>query len=91
MELLLDKSLLICVIIVGGLTELIMRKSPEAITKRKYAIGCTVVLSSLAVLSERLARGMDWSIVPYRILTVVALTTLGYGIIKSVVLGWIKK
>ena len=90
MELLRDPYLLVCVLITGALTELIMRKSSETITKRKYAVVCTVVLSSLAVLAEGLARGLVWSAIPYRILIVVALTTLGYSLIKSVVLGWIK-
>lgn len=91
MELLADSYLLLCVLIAGGLTELIMRKSPEAVTKRKYAIVCTVVLSSLAVLTESLARGNPLSDVPFRILLVASLTTLAYGVIKSIVLGWIKK
>lgn len=91
MELLLDTSLLICVMVVGGLTELFMRRSPEAITKRRYAIACVLVLSSLSVLAEGLTKGIVWSVIPYRILIVAALTTLGYSMIKTIVLGWIKK
>jgi hypothetical protein len=90
MDGLLDKWILLYVVIAGGLTELIMRVTPDDVSRRKYAGLITIAAAELAAITHGLSTGVAIEMCFFRGLLAAALSSAGYGYIKSAVLGWIK-
>ena len=87
----LDAYILIYVIIAGGITELIMRQTPEKISRKLFAIPVVLVCALGAAITDGLTRGFPWSQIAFRGLLATALTATLYDSIKGLLSVFLKK
>jgi hypothetical protein len=87
----IDPHILLYVLISGGITELVMRKTPAKLTRKKFAIPLVFGTAMLASVLDGMSRDIVWSQIVFRGLVATALAVTAYDSIKSLISVFLKK
>lgn len=86
-----DIHVLLYAFIAGGITELVMRKTPAKLTRKKFAIPLVFGTAMLASILDGTSRDIAWSQILFRGLLGTSIAVTAYDSIKALLSNFLKK